>query len=412
MSSSARRCWITITFLLSGLAATCTVHAAEMHGRSSTQLLWYNDIVDASSQMDIAEYLRFTITDIDKEKKVSLYGYGRLLWDIKGNDPSGNSDDLQERVYYLYADYKDFLDSADLRVGRQFINLSAGSAHLDGVEAHIKKIGPLGLVVMGGRNVIFGEEGSLTSHSYSAGFSAYLAGKSMDYLDLSYVRTYDYGDIARDIIGSSYKQYFFKSIKVYANARYDLTAEVFNELLGGIKYFPTLNLMMTAEYYQSYPTFDSTSIYSVFAVNQYKENIFRADYTLATWVDVSVGYRQEDFGEDGDATLYDVGLKFRPSVNATIGLFHDSRSGYPGDLDGYRVYTEYRMLRKWNAAAGIDYDSYQRDDMTGQETAKRYWAGGRYTFAKNMSSSFRVQNSVNVNYSKDIQGRLTFDVDF
>jgi hypothetical protein len=294
----------------------------------------------------------------------------------------------------------------------QFVNISAGSALIDGVEADIKKVGPVGFVLMGGRNVIFGEDEALTSHSYSLGFSAYLTGDSMTYFDVSYYRAYDYGDISRDIIGSSYKQYFIDSIKVYANARYDLTAEVFNEVLGGIKYFPTLNLMTTAERYESSPTFDTTSIFSVFAVDQFKENIFRVEYTAAAWVDVSVGYSRESFGEGSRANLYEAGLKLRPSITTTIGLFHDKRSGYPGDLAGYRAYAEYSKFGKWKASAGIDYDSYQRDDMTGQETAKKYWAAGRYKFSKNMSSSVRVEDNVNINYSRDMQGRLTFDVDF
>ena len=150
----------------------------------------------------------------------------------------------------------------------------------------------------------------------------------------------------------------------------------------------------------------------MFAVDQFKENIFRVEYTAAAWVDVSVGYSQESFGEGGRAKLYEAGLKLRPSITTTIGLSHDKRSGYPGDLAGYRAYAEYSKFGKWKASAGIDYDSYQRDDMTGQETAKKYWAAGRYKFAKNMSSSVRVEDNVNINYSKDMQGRLTFDVDF
>lgn len=386
-----------------------TADSAEVSGRSSTQLLWYNDIVDASRQTDVSEYLRFSVTHIDKGNNIALTGYGRLLWNIKGNDAG---EDIENRLYFLYADYRNFLNVSDLRIGRQFVNFSAGSALMDGIEADINDIGPVGLVVMGGRNVIFGEDRVLTNHSYSVGFSAYLTGKSMNYFDVSYLRTYDHGDIARDIIGSSYKQYMFELFKLYANARYDLTAEVLNEILGGIKYFPTTDMMLTAEHYQSYPTFDSTSIYSVFAVDKFKENIFRADYTAAEWIDISLAYSEESFGEGGDARLYEAGLKLRPSVQAAIGMFHDKRWGYPGDLDGYRIYAEYSNSGKWKAASGIDYDVYNRDDMTGEESARRYWASGRYTFARNMSGSFRVQDSVDINYKKDMQGRLTFDVDF
>jgi hypothetical protein len=384
--------------------------AVEVSGRSSTQLLWYNDIVDGSKQMDLAEYLRISMTGIDDKGKVSLQGYGRLVWDIK--DVKEGEDRVQERLYYLYADIKDVLPDTDVRLGRQFINLSAGTALIDGLQAEIKNVGPVGFTVMGGRDIKFGEEGQLTSHAYALGVATYLTGLKTTDLDISYFRAYDYSEVVRDIVGASFKQYVANSVKLYANARYDLTAEVFNEILGGVKFFPTLDLMLTAEYYESYPTFDTTSIYSVFAVNKYKEALIFADYTVLQNLDLSAGYTHEIFGDGEAANLYEVGVRYRPAVNLTIGLFHDGRSGYGGDLDGYRVYVEYSRLAKWKAAAGVDYDSYQRDNMTGDETAKRYWAAGRYMFTKVMSASVRVEDNVNVNYSSDVQGRATFDYDF
>lgn len=401
-----RYVYISAVLLLCGLIAAKTASAVVVEGRSSTELIWFNDVVDGSKQMGAAEYLRASINGIDSEEKLSFKGYGKLDYDVK------HGGELQNRLYFMYADYKGFMDKADIKLGRQFVTLSAGSVLMDGIEADVNRIGPVGFVVSGGRNVVFGEEKELSSHLYSYGAQVYLTGPQMTYFDISYYRAYDYGDVARDIIGSSYKQYFFNLIKAYANARYDLTSRTFNDVLGGIKYFPTLNLMLTAEYYESYPTFDVTSIYSVFAVDKFKENLFRGEYTLASWIDISLAYSHESFGEGGHAKLYEAGFRFRPSLNTIIGLFHDKRTGYPGDLSGYKVYAEYSHTGKWKAAAGIDYDAYERDDMTGRETARKYWAGGRYMFAKNISSSLRVEDNVNINYSKDMQGRLTFDVDF
>ncbi|MEK6538446.1 MAG: hypothetical protein AABZ46_04905 [Nitrospirota bacterium] len=64
-----------------------TADSAEVSGRSSTQLLWYNDIVDASRQADVSEYLRFSVTGIDQGNNISLAGYGRLLWTSKATMP-------------------------------------------------------------------------------------------------------------------------------------------------------------------------------------------------------------------------------------------------------------------------------------------------------------------------------------
>lgn len=397
-----RYIYSAVLLLLCGLGAAKTTPAVVVDGRSSTQLLWFNDIVDGSKQIEATEYFRAAISG----EKLSLKGYGKLNYNEKRDD------ELQYRLYYLYADYKGFMDSADIKLGRQFVNLSAGGVLMDGIEADVNRRGPVGFVVTGGRNVIFGENKDLASHVYSYGAQVYFAGTEMTYLDVSYYRAYDYSDIVRDIMGGSYKQYFFNLIKAYANARYDLTSQSFNDVLGGLKFFPTLNLMLTAEYYESYPTFDTTSIYSVFAVDQFKEGLFRVDYTLASWLDISVAYKHESFGEGGHAEVYEAGLRLRPSLNTTIGLFHDKREGYPGDLSGYKVYAEYGRLGKWKAAAGADHDVYERDKLTGRETARKYWVGGRYVFAKKISSSFRVEDNVNVNYTDDIQGRLTFDFDF
>lgn len=409
MMKLAIQCLSVLSGLLIGIWMQ-PVSAMEIHGRSSTQLLWYNDFVDGSKQLDAAQYLRVSGTGIETEGKLSVHGYGRALYHFK--DQPDHNDSVTTRLYYFFADYKDFLGNTDIRIGRHFVNQSAGSALLDGVEANVKNIGPVGFIVLGGRNVLFGEEHTLTSHSAVLGASVYLSGVKNTDLDVSYFRTYDYSDIARDIIGASFKQYLLSMVKVYANARYDLIAEDFNEVLAGINYFPSLNLMLTAEHFESTPTFDATSIYSVFALNQYKENSVRAEYTAASWLDLSAAVVFEDFGDGEDATVYEVGARIRPSINSAVGLYHDSRSGYGGDLDGYRIQVDYNKIGKWKASAGIDYDTYERDSMTGQETAKRYWAAGRYIIAKNMSTFVRVEDNVNINYSKDIQGRLTFDYDF
>jgi hypothetical protein len=395
-----------VVVMLIFLGATRMAAAVEVSGRSSTQYIWFNDIVDGSYRADLAEYLRISFDKIDDAGNFSVKGYGRALYDAK------NGGDGEARLYYLFADFKNLLDTADVRLGRQFVNLSAGSALVDGLQADVKNIGPVGFTVVGGRDVLFDETGQLSSHVYSAGAAAYLTGiKSTDF-DISYYRVYDYSDIARDTIGSNFKQYLFDSVKLYANARYDLTAEVLNESLAGIQYFPTLNLMLTAEYFESYPTFDSTSIYSVFAVDKYKEDTVRADYTVLAWLDISAGYNHEDFDEGGAADTYELGLKLRPSIKTTVGLYHDTRYGYGGNLNGYKVYAEYTEFTKWKAAGGMDYDVYERDDLTGNATAKKYWVAGRYLFTRKMSGSLRMEDNVNINYSKDIQGRVTFDYDF
>ena len=122
MRLSIQSFYVFVVLLLYGLCAATTASAVAVEGRSSTELLWYNDIVDGSKQVDAAELLRVSINGIDSGEKLSIKGYGKLNYDLK------HGGELENRLYYLYADYRGFMDKADIKLGRQFVNLSAGSA--------------------------------------------------------------------------------------------------------------------------------------------------------------------------------------------------------------------------------------------------------------------------------------------
>jgi hypothetical protein len=265
--------------------------SAEVHGRSSTQYQWFTDYLTGEKQGEFGEYLSLSVTKVDKAGKLSFTGYGRATQDIL------NGQGLNGRLYYLYGDYRNLYDKADIRLGRQFVNSAAGSALVDGGKIDLKNVGPVAFSIMGGRNVIFNLDGeATTSKDYVWGLAANLVGFKKTDAELSYFMKLDEAGIARDQIGASFKQYLLNSLKVYGNAKLDLTSEVFSEVLAGVKYYPSSDLVFTGEWYQSYPIFDNSSIYSVFAVNQYREGVFRADYTVNEKVSVNAGYSKPKNG--------------------------------------------------------------------------------------------------------------------
>ena len=407
------KAWRVLSYLLLiSLLCAANAWALEIRGRSSTQFIWYNDYYNGR-QTELAQYLRFAMTNIDKDGKFSIYGYGRGGAFLSNGDRE-NEDRGNGRLYYLYGLYREIGGKLDVKVGRQFNNLSAESALIDGASFDLKNVGPVGFTFLGGRNVVFGLNGEIGhTGDYVTGMSLYLQGFPNTDLDISWFRKWDQYDVARDILGASFKQYLFQNVKLYGNARYDMVSEVFSELLGGIRFFPTANLSFTGEYYQSYPTFDTTSIYSVFAVNLYKEALLRADYTISAKLSVNAGYKRQDFGdEDGWGNVYIVGFTFRPFDALTIDLDYDRSTGYGGDLNGATLEANFDAMPQLRLAAGIAYDVYQRDSMTGEETARNYWLGARYKLTKSLSASLRVEQSVNKTYDSNMQGRFTFDYDF
>ena len=266
---------------------------------------------------------------------------------------------------------------------------------------------------MGGRNVVFSLDGE-SGHEgdYAYGVAAYLAGYKNTDLELSWFRKLDQGDVARDVMGVSFKQFLFNNVKLYSNARFDLTSETFNEVLAGVKYFPTANLVLTGEWFQSYPTFDTTSIYSVFAVNRYQEGVFRADYTINEMFAVNAGYSRQDYGDDANADVFEVGVRIKPIHQVTLSLNYDRRSGYGGDLNGGTAEIAYEPFKKLELAGGIQYDVIKRDTMTGEDYARKYWLGGKYKITDKMSAAIRVEDAVNLNFKEDWQGRVVFNYDF
>ena len=396
------------TLLLSLLVAAASADAAEIHGRSSTSFQWFNNVFkDDRTQAELGEYLRLSVTNIDKAGKLSLQGYGRGTQDLT------TGEGLNGRLYYLYGEYRDLFDKADIRVGRQFVNLAAGNAIIDGAQVELKNIGPVGVTVMGGHEVVYGLNGDEGNGGRAAmGVSAYLAGFKQTDLELSWFRKTDSTDITRDILGTNFKQYLLSNLKLYGNAKYDLTSEAFNEVLAGVKYYPLATLVFTGEWYQSYATFDANSIYSVFAVNRYQEGVARVDYTVNDKISLNAGYTREEFGDDGSANVYHAGVGVRPIEPLRVNLEWDKRQGYYGSVNGFIVDAALDLTTTLQLAGGINVDAYQRDALTGEEIARRYWLGGKYKIAKNIGVSGRIQDDVNVRYSKNLTGRVAVDYDF
>lgn len=390
------------TVLLSAVSAW----SAELHGRSSTQLLWFNNYFNDKRQIEIGQYLSASVSKLDQAGKLSIEGYGRLTQDIS------NGEGLQGHLYYLYANYRDLNDKIDLRFGRQFVNYSAGSALIDGARIDVKNIGPIAFSLMGGRNVIYNlYDESTRGGDYAVGLAASLHNFKDTDLELSWYHKLVNDDVAQDIIGASFKQYLFNSVKIYGNARYDVASEAIGELLAGVSYFPLNTLILTAELYQSYPMFDATSIYSVFAVNQYKEGLLKADYRINKQFSVNAGYTYQDY-DDGSSDVYEIGVGIRPIDTLRLNLNYDFISGYDGKRHGANLDAEYEAAKDLKLAAGFQYNVDKFDALTGEVIGRCYWGGAKYQLNKKVSANVRLENNINSHYKQDWRGRIAFNYDF
>jgi hypothetical protein len=376
--------------------------ADEVEFDSSTQFLWGDDLL-GESQGIFAQYVRFRLNPEDD--KFSITGYGRL-WDNLANGDEIRDDDLSTRLYYLFLDYRP-VKNVDLRFGRQFINFTSGTSIMDGLSATVNNIGPVGLTVAGGMDVKYSldsEHSQIDSPVLAA--EIFLESVKPLQIGLSYFRRYDEGDLAREEVGLSARG-FYRFLNPYAEARYDVLSETIDEATIGVNIFPITDLTVKLEYYQAYPTFDATSIFSVFAVDRYSEYFAMAEYGLKIPVTVFASYAHQNYDGDDDADSYSAGARVYPIDGLTVNGAVNVREGFGGDLVGFELFGDYSLKKKYTISAGAQYDTYKRlDDRDDNDYATRYWLGGRWQVTKAISLQARLEDNINESFDHRPLGRV------
>jgi hypothetical protein len=388
-------------------------HAAEGKVTSSTQYLRYQDFLsDDIHQSDVAQYLRLDLTKLDKEGKINVYGYGRAIKQISTSveDRPELAEDTFGRLYYLYLDYRDVVKNhLDLKAGRTYVNSAAVSGTIDGVYLDIRNLGPVGVTLFGGRNVIFDNKSEIgTSGDTLTGMSVYFDTIKYTHVEVSYGRKYTDSDLARENVGLDFSTTPHEKVNFYGRLQYDTVEDKLGEFLIGAKLTPLKSLILRGEYFQSRPTFDKFSFYRFFNVNNYKEFSLTVEYQLTSDYRVNGRYAREDFGNSANANVYEVGFFAHPIKDLTLNAFYEKRDGYAGQLSGFRFNGGYR-ISKATISAGIDYDDFRRESSR-DGNAKKYWAGVNYEINKMFSAAVRVEDNTNFNFNHSYQGFATVNV--
>jgi len=371
--------------------------------KSSTQFLW-NDDITGRAETIFAQYLR--ISYAPQDSKISASGYGRFLHDFS-NEGVIRDNDLQGRLYYLYLDYT-LTEDISLRLGRHYVNFSAGSSLMDGATLEVKKLGFIGMGLSVGRNVQFSLDSEDTKYNnFFAGLDVHLVDIRWLRLDTSYIREYDDSELAREELGVNFRAYW-QFVSPYSEVRYDWLSDTVDEAVFGIDVFPVSPLLIRGEYYFAYPTFDSTSIYSVFAVDKYREYLVRAEYSFEAPVTVFGSYISQEYEAD-HADVFLVGTRLRPTDKLTLNLSVDYRDGFGGNLVGGEIYGDYRLREKLSISAGGQYDAYRRPEgFTSDDYAQRYWIGCEWRIREDMAASARIEDNINENFNNRVLGRVAF----
>jgi hypothetical protein len=337
---------------------------------------------------------------------LNFHGYGRYANDL------ANEADVASRLYYAYLEKKNLANLVDLKGGRQFIATSAATTLTDALDVKVHDIGFFSFELYGGTEVKRHE-------SYETGgllWGAEVAANPTEGADLalSYFQQWRHGELLRELIGLDGRYDYRSLADLYGEVQFNYLANSVSYALAGGSLHADPNWSLRAEYLYSLPVFDSTSIYSVFAVSEYEELSGEAVVRLAPGLRLLARYAREMYEEFEDADVYELGVEKIRTARWSGYIFGTLRDDHDGqDLKGIKASASLQVLEKLSVGAGAHFDVLERDDAEDDDTtAKRYWIDGRYAFTNRIGCELKVERVESALWDYYNRGRVRVNVRF
>lgn len=397
--------WIFLGALLLIWVQIPPANAASVTGRSSTEIQWY-DTAEEETAVPFYQYLLLNVRDID-DQGLTFRGYGRVAEDL------ADEEDIDSRLYYAYLEKKGLWGKLDLRFGRQFISTTAGASILDGLFLKYHDLGPFEVKLFGGGDVAYykgyNAEDLIGGIELSTTFFDDLN------LGLSYLQKWDESELANELFGLDLDYDWNQALHLYSETQFDYLANSVSYFLAGAHYHQKSNWSLRGEYLYSLPLFSSTSIYSVFAVDEYQELFVEADFRLAKGLRSFINYTREFYEEDADADVIELGIeKIRTGrfSGYLSGIWRTDPDGQ--DLVGFKVYGSALVCSNFQVGAGLNLDVLERyiDDDEDDTTSSRAWIDGTVTITPKTNVQTKVERIESGLWDEYYRGRVRLNVRF
>ncbi|HSH69041.1 MAG TPA: hypothetical protein VK997_03920 [Deferrisomatales bacterium] len=400
--------WVRL-FCCTGLALMVGLPSGEaadfrLSGKSSTVLEWF-DNADGDTAVPLYQYLLLNASNLGTDG-LDFRAYGRL-----SGDPTGNTD-ADSRLYYAYLEKEGLFGRLDARLGRQFLATTAGATVMDGLDLRLRDLGPVSIELFGGGDVRFDEDYAAGDLVWGTEVSAAFF-NSLD-LGLSYLQKWDGSELTQELVGFDGNYSFRKMFDVYSEVQFNYLSNAVSYFAGGAKYYRSPQWSLSAGYLYSLPVFDSTSIYSVFAVEEYEEVTGQFQYNITRGLRAFAQYTREMYDEFADANVYEVGVEQVRTTRFSgylVGTYRDDADGQ--DLRGVKARAAYRFTDRLEAGAGAHVDVLERwleeDDTT---SSQRYWADTTVYLTHDVSVQAKVERIKSALYDYYYGGRVRLNVLF
>ena len=389
--------------------------ATEIHGRASTVVEWY-DNAGEDTAIPVHQYLQFSLIDI-ADKGYNFQFYGRLADDIENEADV----DVDSQLYYAYLEKRNLFKNLDFRLGRQFISTTAGASVMDGLNLDYSFMKDYHVKLYGGGDVTYYDGYNVDSNGlWGVEAGGFFFNNTLD-ANISYLQKWYDGVLSMELIGLDGSYSFEDELYLYTEGQWDYLSDRLSYGLAGAEYRFEDPWTLRVEYLYSLPVFSSTSIYSVFAVEEYEEILAEVTWMIKPGVQSFARYWREMYDEFKDADVLEIGIekmrtdKFSGYIS---GLIRDDDDGQ--DMYGFKCRAGYMFMPKFEAGVGLEVDVMEReiayfetDDSDQDETTNtRAWVYANYDFTKKISLEGKFERVESDLWDYYNRGRLRLNLLF
>ena len=383
--------------------------AATFSGRSSTVIEWFEDANDETA-VPVYEYLLLNVRDIDNDG-LNFRGYGRLANDIR------DEVDVDSQLYYAFLEKRGIFNGRlDFRLGRQFVSTTAGASVMDGLDLIFNGVGPFKFRLFGGGDATYYDDYDSDDLIWGAEVNGLFLQDRLD-IGLSYLQTWEGSDLTKELIGIDLDFDQDKLINLYSEFQFNYINDVVSYFLVGAKYYRSPKWNLRTEYLYSLPVFNSTSIYSVFAADDYEELMAEFTYNIAAGLRAFGIYSREMYDDFADANVFEAGIeKIRTEQFSgyLTGVYRDDDDGQ--DLKGVKARAAWMFNKKFQAGVGANVDVLDRridfDNDEDETTSDLYWLYGTYFFTDRVNAQFKLERASSDLWDDYYRGRARFNISF
>lgn len=361
-----KRVLLLCTLMGTALApVSAALGATSVSGRASTVLEWHDDAQEDTA-VPAYQYLLLNLRDIG-DTGWNFSGYGRLADDLADETV------VKSRLYHAYLEKKGLAKGLDFKLGRQFIATAAGASLMDGLKLDYGKLGPLSFSLFGGGDV-----------SYYEGYNAKdlidgveVRGTFLENLNLSlsYLQKWEQSELTHELIGFDAEWDINNRLDLTHEIQYSWLSKEVTYLQLGARYHRSADWTLAAEYLYSLPVFSATSIYSVFAAEEYEEVSAEFTYRIKPGLQWFARYSHEIYDEYDNANVFELGIeKLRTGTCSGYlsGVYRNDPDGQ--DLKGFKLRGAYLFNKYIQAGAGLHLDVAERRlEENDETTSTRVW---------------------------------------